>query len=188
MGLSTETDKPIYQVSRNRLAALSALWYFPATGPVQFLLFIVVPLKEATPMAEQENIKVVQEAYASFGRGDIKTLLDNLDEQVEWLLPGEGLIPQAGLYHGRDGVARFFQTLDQTTEFSAFEPRQYVAQGDRVIALGWYAGKAKATGRSFESHWAMSFVLRDGKVLKFQEYTDTGAIAPAFASSAAASA
>jgi ketosteroid isomerase-like protein len=98
------------------------------------------------------------------------------------------MIPQAGLYHGRDGVARFFQTLDQTTEFSAFEPRQYVAQGDRVIALGWYAGKAKATGRSFESQWAMSFVLRDGKVLKFQEYTDTGAIAPAFAASAAASA
>jgi uncharacterized protein len=176
------------QMSRNQLAALSALWYFPATGPIQFLLFIVVPLKEATPMAEQENIKVVQEAYASFGRGDIKALLDNLDEQVEWLLPGEGMIPQAGLYNGRDGVARFFQTLDQTTEFSAFEPRQFVAQGDRVIALGWYAGKAKATGRSFESHWAMSFLLRDGKVLKFQEYTNTGAIAPAFAASAAASA
>jgi len=139
-------------------------------------------------MAEQENIKVVQDAYASFGRGDIRALLDSLDEQVEWLLPGEGMIPQAGAYHGRDGVARFFQALDQTTEFSAFEPRQFVAQGDRVIALGWYKAKAKATGRSFESHWAMSFVLRDGKVLKFQEYTDTGTIALAFAASAAASA
>jgi uncharacterized protein len=164
------------------------LWYFPATGPIQFLLIIEVPLKEATLMAEQENVKVVQEAYASFGRGDIQALLDTLDEQVDWVLPGEGMIPQAGAYHGRDGVARFFQTLDQTTEFTAFEPRQFIAQGDRVIALGWYKGKAKATGRPFESDWAMSFVLRDGKVLKFQEYTDTGAIAPAFAASAAASA
>lgn len=139
-------------------------------------------------MAELENIKVVQDAYASFGRGDIQALLENLDEEVDWVLPGEGLIPQSGSYHGRDGVARFFQILDQTTEFSAFEPRQFVAQGDRVIALGWYQGKAKATGRSFESHWAMSFVLRNEKVLKFQEYTDTAAIAPAFAASAAASA
>ena len=139
-------------------------------------------------MAEQENVKVVQDAYASFGRGDVQALLNDLDEQVEWHLPGEGLIPQAGTYHGRDGVARFFQILDQTTEFSAFEPRQFIAQDDRVIALGWYQGKAKATGRSFESNWAMSFVLRDGKVLKFQEYTDTGAIAPAFAASASASA
>ena len=139
-------------------------------------------------MAEQQNVKIVQDAYAAFGRGDIPALLDNLSENVEWHLPGEGLIPQAGVYRGRDGVARFFQTLDQTTEFSAFEPREFVAQGDRVIALGWYRGKAKATGCSFEAHWAMSFLLRDGKILKFQEYTDTAAIAPAYAASASASA
>ena len=139
-------------------------------------------------MAEQENVRVVQDAYAAFGRGDIPALLDNLSENVEWLLPGEGLIPQAGVYRGRDGVARFFQTLDKTTEFSAFEPSEFVAQGDRVIALGSYRGKAKATGRSFEAHWAMSFLLRDGKILKFQEYTDTAAIAPAYAASASASA
>jgi ketosteroid isomerase-like protein len=139
-------------------------------------------------MAEQENIKVVQDAYASFGRGDIQSLLDSLDENVEWILPGEGLIPQAGIYHGRDGVARFFQPLSETTEFSAFEPGEFIAQGDYVIALGTYKGSAKATGRSFEANWAMSFVIRDGKVVKFREYTDTGAIAPAFVASAAASA
>jgi ketosteroid isomerase-like protein len=139
-------------------------------------------------MAEQENIKVVQDAYASFGRGDIQALLDSLDENVEWVLPGEGLIPQAGTYHGREGVARFFQALSETTEFSAFEPRDFIAQGDHVIALGTYQGKARATGRPFESSWAMSFLLRDGKVLKFREYTDTGAIGSAFAASTAASA
>jgi len=139
-------------------------------------------------MAEQDNIKVVQEAYASFGRGDIEALLGSLDENVEWVLPGEGLIPQAGTYRGRDGVARFFQLLNETTEFAAFEPQEFLAQGDRVIALGTYKGKARATGRPFESSWAMSFLLRDGKVLKFREYTDTGAIGSAFAASTAASA
>jgi ketosteroid isomerase-like protein len=139
-------------------------------------------------MAEQDNINVVQYAYASFGKGDIEALLESLDENVEWVLPGEGLIPQAGTYHGRDGVARFFQLLNETTEFSSFEPQEFIAQGDRVIALGTYKGKAKATGRSFESSWAMSFALRDGKVLKFREYTDTGAIGSAFAAGAAASA
>ena len=138
-------------------------------------------------MAEQQNVKVVQDAYAAFERSDIPALLDKLGENVEWLVPGEGMIPQAGAYRGRDGVARFFQTLDQTTEFSAFEPREFVAQGDRGITLGWYRGKARATGRSFEAHWAMSFSLRDGKILKFQEYTDTAAIGPAYAASASAS-
>ena len=59
-------------------------------------------------MAEQDNIKVVQEAYASFGRGDIEALLGSLDENVEWVLPGEGLIPQAGTYRGRDVWRVFF--------------------------------------------------------------------------------
>jgi ketosteroid isomerase-like protein len=163
-------------------------WYFPAIGSIQYLLFVVFLSKEETPMSEQQNVKVVQDAYASFGRGDIQAILDSLDEKVEWRMPGEGMIPQAGAYSGRAGVTRFFQILDQTTEFSAFEPREFIAQADRVIALGWYKGKAKATGRSFESPWAMSFTIRDGKILKFEEYTDTGAIAPAFAASASATA
>jgi ketosteroid isomerase-like protein len=78
--------------------------------------------------------------------------------------------------------------LSETTEFSTFEPRDFIAQGDHVIALGTYQGKARATGRPFESSWAMSFLLRDGKVLKFREYTDTGAIGLAFAATTAASA
>jgi ketosteroid isomerase-like protein len=137
-------------------------------------------------MGEQQNVKVVQGAYAAYGRGDIPALLENLSENVEWILPGEGLIPQAGVYEGHDGVARFFQTLSETTEFSAFDPREFVAQGDRVIVLGSYRGGVKATGRWFESDWAMSFLLRDGKIIKFQEYTDTAAIAPAYAASASA--
>jgi uncharacterized protein len=161
---------------------------FPPSAPSKYPPLFVFLSQEETPMAEQENIKVVQDAYASFGRGDIQSLLENLDDNIEWTLPGEGMIPQAGTYRGRDGVARFFQTLDQTTEFSAFEPREFIAQGDRVIALGWYQGKAKATGRSFESDWTMSFVLRNGKVVKFQEFTDTGSIAQAYAARASASA
>ena len=139
-------------------------------------------------MSEQDNLKVVRDAYESFGRGDIASLLASLDEHVVWALPGEGLIPQSGTYHGREGVAQFFQTLNETTEFLAFEPREFVAQGDQVVALGWYRAKAKATGRSFESFWTMSFVLSDGKVTKFREFTDTAAIAPAYAAAASATA
>ena len=139
-------------------------------------------------MSETENVKIVQDAYAAFGKGDIPALLESLSENVEWHVPGEGVIPEGGTYHGRDGVARFFQSLVKNTEFLAFEPREFVAQGDRVIALGWYRGKATATGRIFESHWAMSFLLQDGKVRAFQEFTDTSTIGQAFAGSASATA
>ena len=139
-------------------------------------------------MSEQQNVQnvqIVQNAYTAFARGNTQTILDSLADDVEWVLPGEGLIPQAGTYHNRDGVARLFQTLTQTTEFSNFEPREFIAQGDRVVALGSYRGKSKVTNRPFESQWAMAFTFRDGKITKFREYTDTSTIGKAFAAGAA---
>ena len=136
-------------------------------------------------MSEQENISVIQKAYAAFARGDIQTILDTLAEDVEWTLPGEGVIPQAGTYRGREGVASFFQKLSENTEFTAFEPRQFVAEGDLVLALGYYKARAKQTGRSFESQWIMAFTMRNGKVANFHEYTDTATIGAAYAARSA---
>ncbi|HTR64657.1 MAG TPA: nuclear transport factor 2 family protein [Terriglobales bacterium] len=130
-------------------------------------------------MSEQQNLQVVKECYAAFGRGDIQSILNACSTEIEWITPGESFIPAGGTHRGRDGVGRFFQTVAQTMDFAAFEPRTYVAQGDLVVALGYYRGKDKETGKTFESDWAMLFSFRDGKVAKFQEYTNTAAIAAA---------
>ena len=48
-------------------------------------------------MAEQENVRIVQEAYASFQRGDIQAVLNSLTDDVEWTTPGPpDIIPMAG--------------------------------------------------------------------------------------------
>lgn len=68
----------------------------------------------------------------------------------------------------------------------AFEPREFVADGDRVLVIGWERGKVKATNRMFQADWVMAFTVRDGKVAKFHEYSDTQAIAEAYTSAARA--
>jgi ketosteroid isomerase-like protein len=137
-------------------------------------------------MSEQANVRLVQEAYAAFNRGDIQAVLNSLSDNVEWIAPG--VEPVAGTYRGKDGVAQFFQKVKETVEFSAFEPREYVAQGDRVVALGNYKATAHATGKPYQCDWVMSFTLRDGKVTKFQEFTDTAVIAAALTATSAAGA
>jgi uncharacterized protein len=128
-------------------------------------------------MSEQANVQVVQEAYAAFKRGDIQTILDSLSKDVEWIAPG--VEPVAGTYHGPDEVARFFRQVNETSEYSSFEPGEYVAQGDRVVALGRYKGMVRNTGRVYECDWAMAFTFRDGKISRFQEYTDTAVLVAA---------
>ena len=74
-------------------------------------------------MSVQENVQIVKEAYAAFGRGDIQGLLALLAEDIEWITPGEGL-PFAGTHHGRAGLADFFRRISEMLEFSFFEPRE----------------------------------------------------------------
>ena len=137
-------------------------------------------------MNEQQNVQIVKDCYAAFVRGDIQAIINACSADVEWVSPGEGYLPQAGTFHGRDGIGRFFQLVALTADFAVFEPRTYVAQGDSVIALGYYRAKVKETGKTFESDWAMLFSFRDGKIARFQEYTNTAAIASANAAAIAA--
>jgi uncharacterized protein len=90
-------------------------------------------------VGEQENTELVQRAYGHFQRGEIPAVLDVLPEDVEWLIPGPETAPPAGSWHGREQVGRFFETLSDAQEPRQFEPRVFVAQDDRVVALGHYA-------------------------------------------------
>ncbi len=136
-------------------------------------------------MGTQENVQVVKDGYAAFMRGDVPGLLALLSEDVEWHIPGPGL-PLEGVYRGHGGVANFFQKLTQESDILDFQPREFLAEGDRVLVVGWERVKVKATNRTAEVDWVMSFTVRNGKVVSFREYTDTKAIADAHASSAAA--
>ncbi len=131
-------------------------------------------------MSEQDNIRVVQEMYEAYSRNDIPGVISRMSDDIVFRIPGSRDFPMAGVYRGRSGMNEFFSKLANTIEFSRFEPREYVAQGDRVVALGSYEGKSKGTDRSFSSEWVMVWRIRGGKAVEFQEYTDTEAIANAF--------
>jgi ketosteroid isomerase-like protein len=136
-------------------------------------------------MSAEQNIQIAQKAYADFGRGDIASLLDALDENIEWVTPDIG-IPPGGRYHGKAEVAHFFQQVNDLWDFQTFEPRNYIASGDQVAVQGFYSFTAKSTGRSGKSDWVMVWTIRDGKCVQFQEYVDTAVLRDVLAKTAAA--
>ncbi len=132
-------------------------------------------------MTEQDNIGTVQEAYAAFGRGDVQALLAILSENVAWVTPGPpDVMPVAGSRMGREEVAEFFSTLEATEQVELFEPREYIAQGDKVVALCKYRGRVRATERAVEQDLVHVFTVRDGKIEQFREYYDTAAAVEAY--------
>ncbi|HUN64165.1 MAG TPA: hypothetical protein VMU53_19345 [Candidatus Sulfotelmatobacter sp.] len=65
-------------------------------------------------------------------------------------------------------------------EISFLAPREFVAQGDRVLVVGFTSGRVKATNRAFEDHWVFAFTVGNGKVTNIREYIDTLALARGF--------
>ena len=132
-------------------------------------------------MSEQESVQVVRQAYDAFRRGDIQGVLDLVAEDADWYHPGPpDTIPFAGRYRGRDGVAQFFERLGGAEEAELFEPQEFFASGDRVVALGRYRGRVRATGRTDDVEWAHVFTVRNGKIVSHRQYSDTAAAAEAY--------
>ena len=133
-------------------------------------------------MQEAQNTKVVQDAYAAFQRGDIATLLSYLADDIAWVgvYGAAPHVPMSGARRGKAAVAEFFKQVGDNMKFSRFEPKEFIATGDKVVALGHYVGTT-SLGTNVDSDFAMVFTLANGKVTRFQEFTNAAAINAAFA-------
>jgi ketosteroid isomerase-like protein len=127
-------------------------------------------------VSEQQNLDLVRQGYDAFSRGDINALLALFDEQIEWRTPGPPELPTAGERRGREQVAQFFMALNDVLDVQQFEPRTFIADGDRVVVLGADTAVVRASGRSLTSSWAHVFTVRNGAVVAFEEYMDTAAL------------
>src|SRR5688572_20380423 len=115
-------------------------------------------------MQDQQNLDVVNQIYAAFGRGDMPALVALLDPHVTWVTPGPADLPTAGSRRGPDQVLDFFRTLMGMMEIIRFTPTDLLAKDDTVVVLGEEEGRMKATGRTLLNRWVHVFRLRDGKV------------------------
>lgn len=126
----------------------------------------------------QENVQIVKDFFAAIGGGDREALLALSAEDIEWIIPGKGW-PLAGTHRGHAGLADVLQKASAEMEISSPEPPEFVAQGDRVLVLGFATGKVKATNRTFEDYFVFAITVRNGKLTNIREYVDTQAMARA---------
>ena len=99
-------------------------------------------------MNEEENVQIVKDFFATIGRGDRRGLVALWDEEIEWIIPGEEW-PLAGTYRGHAGLVDLFQKQSKGVETSFIERREFVAQGDRILVVGFLGGESKPRiGRS----------------------------------------
>ena len=128
-------------------------------------------------MSIEKNVQTVKDFFAAMGRGDKQGLLALSAEDIEWIIPGKDW-PLAGTHRGHAGLEDLLQKASEM-EISSPTPPEYVAQGDRVLVVGFAKGKVKATNKTFEDDWVFAITVRNGKLTNIREYVDTQAVARA---------
>jgi ketosteroid isomerase-like protein len=138
-------------------------------------------------MSTDANTKLIQDAYADFQKGDIASLLDRLTDDVVWTTPyPPEIVPHGGTRTGKNGVRSFFEQLARGYEITKFDPREFIASGDYVVALVTIAGHARETGVAANEDTAHVFRIRAGKISEFREYADARSVVAAYAPQAVA--
>ena len=119
-------------------------------------------------------LETIKAAYAAFARNDPSVLFGAMDPSITWneaegypLASGNPYVgPQAV---GEGVFGRLMQAIDNFTAV----PDTFIDGGDHVVVLGRYGGTMKNGGGTLDAPFCHVHRFRDGKLVTFQQFTDT---------------
>lgn len=133
-------------------------------------------------MDEAQNLQTVRKIYEAFIAGNLQGILKPLANNVDWRIMGHyEKVPWAATWQGREALERYFGILAKALEIEVFQPDEFLVDGDNVVVLGHERMVARATGRLVEASWAQVWTFREGKVIRYREYSDSAAWEAAYA-------
>jgi uncharacterized protein len=135
-------------------------------------------------MNEKQNTALVQQGYKLFSQGDIPGVLKLMSPNVTWELPKLENVPFTGKFQGVEGVGRFFSALAGAIDILKFEPREFIAQGNKVVVLGETRYRVKDQKEEIDDRWVDVLTVENGKIASYEQYGDTAQLERAFRSHA----
>jgi len=122
-----------------------------------------------------DNVSLLKNLYAAFGRGDIPTILETMSADIKWYqAESNPYMPSGEAWVGPDSVLNnLFMKLGTEWDGFAVHPRSFHGAGGSVIVEARYSGTYKPTGKSMDVQVCHVWDIKDGKVTRFQQYVDT---------------
>ena len=116
----------------------------------------------------EENVEIVRRAFAFdvYGEGDPDPALSDFDPNVVWNPIEEG--PSYGLKATRETFDRWESEWDELEMI----PEEFIDAGDRVLVVALFRGRGRASGADVEARFYEVYALRDGKVVRVDEFTE----------------
>jgi uncharacterized protein len=126
-------------------------------------------------MSAAENKKLVQQIYADSANRSGTTFVDNIAEDVSWVVTGQ--YSWSGAYKGKDailnGLLGHLRTLlTDRTRTVAFN---FIAEGDYVV-VETKGDNVTKTGDRYDNEYCMVWRLENGRIKEVKEYCDSALV------------
>jgi ketosteroid isomerase-like protein len=121
-------------------------------------------------MSAEDPIEVVRKAFAAFTLRDVDSLLEIVDEEIEFLPVGTTkLLGQTDAYRGHEGIRAYFDDVARVWQELRVIPARYSSEGPYVLVLGSvYARDAEGNLTDIPAGWIWK--LRSGKLIWGRAY------------------
>ena len=118
------------------------------------------------------NIDIVRAHYAASAQGNLDVMMAHVSPQVRWTeMAG---FPCAGTWVGPQAVAEnVFAVLGRDWIGYRFELQSLIDAGEHIVGVGSYHGTYRATGKDMQARVAHIWHLQNGKIVAFEQFTDT---------------
>jgi uncharacterized protein len=119
----------------------------------------------------QENVEVVRWGYEAWNRRDFDRLLELADPEIEWSFAGVRPPGADAVYHGHEGVRRFWDTFIEPWEQITVEIEELRDSGDIVAAIVRFRAVGR-DGLRVDAPFAHVFTFRGSRVVRFEAFAD----------------
>jgi uncharacterized protein len=127
-----------------------------------------------------KNIELIQQLYKAFSERNIETILGFLHPDVEWGEPENPYNPAGGTRNGHSGFLEWLNIGKNAEDIMILEPKRFLCDNDSVAVVGYMKCRAKTTGKIYESDFVHFAIIKDNRIVKFQEFFDTFIAGEAF--------
>ena len=130
------------------------------------------------PAPGVNHTQTVQRLYGCFQRGDVASIVAQCAENVDWRNDevASRECPWNGNFSGRKNLPAFFKAVGDSLEFSLFEPRTFVEQGNYLCVQLRIESTVRRTGKAIKDDaihlW--TFDAR-GLITRYRHFNDTAA-------------